>query len=123
MKNLVESQITFLITKFFYPSRFPAALPIARELLTKGSCIVAGNGIIWQGGVGNYIDREPAEGAVDCTLLCFRLHEFLSSPWVREEIAFEITDRKDKIKELQGSVGALQKLIDLHPDLCDSENP
>jgi len=109
--KLIDKQIGFLTEKFFTgQTDLPGTGRIANELLITGSCTVAGDGRIWNGGVGNFIRAEHAPQAVGCSLLRFDLAGFLSSPWVQEYITSHEADLEAKIEDLQVTVVALREL-------------
>jgi hypothetical protein len=109
--KLIDKQIGFLTEKFFTgQTDMPGAGRIANELLITGSCTVAGDGRLWNGGVGNFIRSEHAPGAVGCSLLRFDLAGFLSSSWVQEYIATSEKDLRVEVEDLQASITALQAL-------------
>ena len=54
MKKLTEHQINFLL-KFFENKEYSGWKNIATKLIETGSCIVAGDKCIWNGGIGNFI--------------------------------------------------------------------
>lgn len=84
MNKLSEKQKEFLLKHFFTNEKFAGWKGIATKLLDSGSCIVAGKGCIWVGGIGNFIKTREAENAVDCTQYEFNLKEFLASEWYKE---------------------------------------
>jgi hypothetical protein len=109
--KLTDKQIEFLAEKFFTSQTcWPGAGRIANELLVAGECIVAGEGRIWHGGVGNFICSKPVPGAVGCSLLRFDLDGFLSRPWVREYIAAAEAELRLAAEDLQASIAALREL-------------
>ena len=83
MNKLTEYQKNFLLEYFFRNEAYVGWKNIATKLLEKGECIVAGNECIWNGGIGNFINTEKAENAVDCLLYKFDLDVFLSSEWYK----------------------------------------
>lgn len=84
MKNLTQTQKEFILEHFFRKEEIPGWRNIATKLLDNGECIVAGDGCIWNGGIGNFINLEKAQNAVDCTLYKFDLELLLSSLWFKE---------------------------------------
>ena len=84
MRKLTDFQKEFILKNFFENETYPGWRNIAIKLLEKGKCIVAGNGCIWIGGIGNFIKTETAKDAVDCTLYKFDLDYFLTSEWYKE---------------------------------------
>ena len=88
MKVLTEKQIDFIIKNFFEINtntiKFPGWYSIAKTLLEKGNCIVAGDTKIWLGGIGNFIKTKEAPNAINCLLYEFDLDSFLRSIWFTE---------------------------------------
>ena len=75
-----EAQREFLLDTFFESRDYPGARSIGASLIDKGHCIVAGDGNIWLGGVGNFIENKgQAEGTIGCTRLEFDVKEFVNS--------------------------------------------
>lgn len=84
MTRLTDYQKNFILENCFKNEEYAGWKNIATKLLETGRCIVAGNGCIWHGGIGNFIKTEEAKDAIDCTLYKFDLEYFLSSEWYRE---------------------------------------
>lgn len=81
---LTEYQKEFILNNFFKNEKYAGWKTIATTLLEKGECIVAGEGCIWRGGIGNFIKTEHAKGEFFCTRYKFDLANFLSSEWYKE---------------------------------------
>lgn len=111
--SLVQSQIEFLASKFFDCQSLPGATQIARELLAYGRCIVAGDGIIWRGGVGNFIRRDICENSVGCTTLYFDLAAFLTWSPVIDRISEELALLDEQKTKLEREQLCLRMLRDL----------
>ena len=113
--KLTNTQIQILIDAFFKTADAPpyGVLEIGRQLLSEGQCIVAGNGRLWNGGVGNFIRVTVAEGAVGCALLTFDREAFLSSLWVVETLAHHIEPLRDQVAALEEKVDAVSELLRL----------
>lgn len=73
-----------LLLSFFYHKDYPGWKNIAEKLINNGECIMAGIGCIWIGGIGNFIQTEPAKDAIGCTLYKFDLNNFKTSEWFKE---------------------------------------
>lgn len=84
MAQLTENQKEFILKRFFENEIFAGWKNVATKLLENGFCIVAGNECIWRGNIGNFIDTEPSQLAVDCLEYRFDLDEFLKSKWFKE---------------------------------------
>jgi hypothetical protein len=82
--KLTEFQKEYLINEFFKHSSSPIWEEVANTLLEKGSCIVPGNGYIWRGGIGGFIEFSKVSNAVDCTLLTFNLKNFLKTEYFKD---------------------------------------
>lgn len=67
-----KEKLDFLL-EFFKNETHAGWAGIATKLLENGFCIVAGEGCIWNGGIGSFIDTSPALNAVGCTLYEFDL--------------------------------------------------
>jgi hypothetical protein len=81
---LTNYQKRFLLDNFFKNEDYAGWEVIARKLLEKGECVVAGTESIWWGGIGNFIKVETAENLIGCSLYKFDLEDFLNSRWYRE---------------------------------------
>ncbi len=81
MKQLTEYQKKFILNTFFLTEKYAGWKGVAEKLLEKGSCTVAGDKCIWNGGIGNFIYTSDAVDAVGCLLYTFNLEKFLSSNW------------------------------------------
>lgn len=88
-----EIQIKFIVDHFFRSHHV-----IANELVKMGKLIVAGDGNLWSGGVGNFIKKKPAPGSIGCTLLIFDKDEFLKSLYFKEYKREFIEQKMEKIK-------------------------
>lgn len=109
--KLTGEQIDFIKEYFFKREDLACWESIVDKLLKDGSCIVAGTGKLWYGGVGNFIQRTPAENAVDCSLLTFQREEFLASEYFRSHLEFFIEDNLNQILVLQDKHRAISRLI------------
>ncbi len=84
-KILTEYQKEFMFQNFFEQQEYAGWKSIAHNLLEKGSCVVAGSGCIWVGGIGNFIKISPApEPTVGCVKYEFDLETFLGSNLYKE---------------------------------------
>jgi hypothetical protein len=112
--KLTTTQIEILVSLFFKtPDAPPGAPEIARLLLADGSCIVAGTGRIWNGGVGNFTRPMPAEGAVGCTQLTFDREALLSSLWAVEHLESQLHELRDSVAALEEKAYAVADLLSL----------
>lgn len=120
MEKLTETQINFLVVTFFKaPDKFLGAPLIAKTLLEKGECIVAGTTErIWNGGVGNFISIKNAPDSWGCSVFSFNLESFLSSEYTRDVINDYLLKKEDEILILKNEINAISDLISL-----TSENP
>lgn len=82
--KLTENQKEFLLNYFFKNEQFAGWRNIATTLLEDGSCIVAGESCIWQGGIGNFITSKEAENTYNCVVYSFDLSYFLSSAFFKD---------------------------------------
>ena len=105
MRKLTESQITYL--KGFFHDEYPE---ISDKLLRKGKCVVAGEGKLWHGGIGNFIRITDAEDFVDCKQLNFDVDMFLSSEWFKEVLIDDIEQYNIQLINLTGMVNDLKLL-------------
>jgi hypothetical protein len=102
MKQLTEYQINFLLEYFFKNEKYPGWKNIATALINTGSCVVAGTGCLWKGGIGNFIKTNNHGGLIDCTLYEFDLEYFLSSEWYKEisnQYISILSDKKRRIED------------------------
>ena len=84
MENLTDYQKEFLLEHFFKTDRAVGWVRIARQLLEKGKCIVAGTEPIWLGGIGNFIKCNTDENFIECLVYNFDLKYFLTSSWYQD---------------------------------------
>lgn len=98
---MIDYKEIFLLDRFFYHEDYPGWRNIATKLIQDGSCIVAGNECIWRGGVGNFIQTEPAKNAVDCLLYEFDLAELEESAWYNEIKGCVLDDLNTQIHKLE----------------------
>lgn len=110
--NLIKTQVDFLKATFFGAPKFPGADAIAENLLITGSCIVAGDGRIWHGNVGNFIVIDSAPGAVGCVKLTLLLVDFLMAPWVQDCLKERARELADEAATLSHEAEALGKLLE-----------
>ncbi len=101
MKELTENQLNFLLDTFFKLEKYPGWKNIATELLKSGSCVVAGESCIWDGGIGNFIRTSSAQGYFSCLLYEFDLDHFLSSESYRAFANEHIAELSSRLKVLQ----------------------
>lgn len=99
MRKLTENQITYL--KRFFEDEHNN---VADKLLRNGKCVVAGEGKLWWGGIGNFIRNTDAEDFVDCTQLNFDVDEFLSSQWFKGTVQSHIEHRESEIEKLKAEI-------------------
>jgi hypothetical protein len=111
--KLTERQVELLVGGFFdTQTGFPGAAAIARELLGNGTCVVAGDGVIWRGGVGNFIriDRN-IPGFVGCSRLTLDFERFLSTTEAQAIAASRAGDAERVIEDLQRDATAWRDLL------------
>lgn len=111
---MTENTKAFIKKHFFKNERFAGWENIADVLLDKGTCIVAGDGNIWVGGIDNFIKKGKAENCVGCTVLAFDLDTFYSSAWFREIATFYV---ENLIEERR------KTLIEITDIVADSDIP
>lgn len=109
--KLNEVQINLLTETFFQTFVIPAWREIAETLITEGSCIVAGEGNIWEGGVGNFIERTKAAGAIGCTLLKFDVDAFLKACWVQDQVKHQIRVCEKQLEIVQTNLESAKGLL------------
>lgn len=119
--DMIEKQIEFLIDTFFATSNHAGDRGVARHLLTSGGCIVAGNGRIWNGGVGNFIRIEEAPYAVGCARLTLDIDAMLRADWVQDAIRTRIMEVDAQILDLNEAIGSLRNM--LRPVDGETERP
>lgn len=110
MEKFTKIQEDWLLGSFFYLPSCAGWRTIASRLIQDGKCIVAGDGKIWIGGVGNFIKTSPAEGAVSCTLLTFQHEEFFAWEEYKNALEAELTIRNTDLRVLQVQVSELSLL-------------
>lgn len=101
MKKLTDNQKEFLLTQFFKNEEFPGWKDIAIKLIEQGSCIVAGDKCIWNGGIGNYIETNTEKDFVGCLRYTFNLKLLMHSAWY-EDIFDHYLDKLDEEKQTIG---------------------
>jgi len=115
-----KAQKEFLLKTFFETDRFAGWKNIAEALIDTGKCIVAGEGSLWVGGIGNFIKTNPAQNAIDCTELTFDLKSFVSTDNLYftegfnshiEWLKAEKTKKEEYLKYLSDSIESLESLI------------
>lgn len=99
MRKLTEYQIDYL--KGFFNYEYPN---VSDKLLRNGKCVVAGDGKLWHGGIGNFIRITDAEDFVDCSQLNFDIDEFLSSEWFKEVHQDDIDHNEIQLENLKNKV-------------------
>jgi len=95
--NLTKNQIEFLM-EFFDSNRYPGWKSIAKKLITKGYCIVAGSKCIWIGGIGNFIDTDVAEDAVGCLRYEFDVESFIKTAYYKDMLPYRLMAVESEIK-------------------------
>ncbi len=110
--NLVKIQIDFLVEELFGSDKLPGSRRIAEQLLATGSCIVAGDGNVWVGGVGNFIRRRPAENAVDCTLLTLDIKGLLRGVGESKIADIRLEFLNDQLEKVQAERDAIEALVE-----------
>lgn len=104
-----KEKLEFLL-RFFQDETYAGWYNIATTLIEQGACIVAGRECIWKGGIGNFIDVSPALNAIDCSFYEFRLDDFLSSEWFKENKQSELNTLKQKLTKVQTQIEEIEKL-------------
>ena len=100
MKHFTENQMEFLLT-FFENNKYPGSKEIGAKLIKKGRCIVAGNTMLWQGGIGNFIKTKETDEAVGCLEYTMDINEFIHSELFKESLNYKINKVNSNIIELQ----------------------
>lgn len=107
---MTDIQIQFFLDNFFQHDHasndFPGWKGIAKKLIVNGQCTVAGNGELWWGGIGNFIQKEEAPDAVDCTRLTFDMKEFTSqnNQYFQQTLDRVLLQKHEEIMKLQKEV-------------------
>lgn len=102
MNKLTEKQKDFILDHFFKSDVYTGWRNIGTKLIDNGECIVAGNGSIWVGGIGNFISLEVAEDFIECTKLEFDLKNFLNSRLfmeIRDEYILNLSEKLNELKK------------------------
>jgi len=107
--ELTEYQKEFLLNTFFKNDYYPGWKNIATKLLDNGSCVVAGDGCIWKGGIGNFIKTEVANDFVDCTLYKFDFDYFATSYMFKEAKDNYLTIISSKKEDVVKRISELNK--------------
>jgi len=106
---MTENQIQFLLDNFFSHNQlcdFSGWKKIATKLIKDGKCIVPGDGHLWGTGVGNYIQREYAPGAVGCSLLKFDVKAFAAP-----DNAFFVNALEQEIENTQAYLETVERRL------------
>jgi len=109
---MTGEQIEFIKNHFFINGESAGWDNIATKLLQEGSCIVAGSSKLWYGGIGNFINCDPAENAVGCSLLTFDKDSFLQSVWFKEQADSHIKALGHQIGALKVQQYAIERLVE-----------
>ena len=80
---LTEQQTEYLLENFFKNENFAGWKNIAKTLLEKGKCVVAGEYCIWDSYIGNFIETKKAFDFFGCLEYHFNLETFLKSEWFK----------------------------------------
>jgi hypothetical protein len=110
MRKLNGVQVDFLIQSFFKHIDYVGSMRIGKKLIETGKCIVAGNELIWKGGIGNFIKTSEAENAVDCLLYEFDLEDFLTSEYFKEVKGAYCENMEKKIREMNSRLESISNL-------------
>jgi hypothetical protein len=94
----------FIKKHFFKNDQYAGWEGIADILLENGTCIVAGDGNIWVGGIGNFIERVEATNAIGCTVLTFNVETFLKSKWYHEVATFYIDNLIEETRKIRAEI-------------------
>lgn len=98
-KQLTDNQIEFLLEFFLEGEKKSGYDSIAFNLIKKGQCVVAGDGRIWIGGIGNFIKVTPAENTVGCSLLEFDVKSFINSCFFKGHLIASLISNKQKLED------------------------
>lgn len=111
-----KNQINYLIDNHFIPNALDevkgSMRKIATQLIMEGTCIVAGDGRLWNGGIGNFITGKEAYGAVGCTELTFDSESFMESNYFMDHLNQVIKHEHAEITQAQIHAYDLVKLRD-----------
>lgn len=111
MRKLTENQKNFIADIFFKVGhKNNNHKQIAYKLLEQGSCYVGGYNPIWRGGIGNFIETERVDNAVDCLLYKFDIDNFLSSLFYKENHVFYIAKLLGVKNELDQKINEISDL-------------
>lgn len=101
MKEITNNQKEFLLEMFFKNELYPGWKNIGEKLIMYGYCVVPGDKCIWCGGIGNFIELEPAEDFVGCIKYKFDLSVFTKSEWYKEIKNLYLKGIKDKRDDIE----------------------
>lgn len=96
---MTKHQKNFLLG-FFENKEFPGWKTIATSLIEHGNTIVAGDECIWKGGIGNFIQTEPAQNAFGCLLYKFDKESFYKSVYYQEILSHNLKVLSNKKREI-----------------------
>ena len=102
IRKLTNNQREFILSAFFALDLVPHWRKIAEVLLDEGSCIVAGESRIWNGGVGNFIQTANEPFCIGCLRHTFDLEMLLSSPYFLDSLQF----KHDKMVQTRNEIDA-----------------
>lgn len=91
----------FIKNYFFVDEFFAGWESIADSLLESGECIVAGNGRIWIGGIGDFIKVSTAPNLIGCSILKFDIAVFLSSELFKHTKESYLEQIRNDIEKLE----------------------
>lgn len=119
MKKLTESQINFILDKFFITELYAGARNIGEKLLTNGFCIVAGKTQIHFAPISQFIHTENANEFIDCLKYTLDLEGFLKSQFFKSKVQSHIAKFKREKEKLQTEYAInIRKLIKENEDIC-----
>lgn len=101
MRKLTDYQFRFILVNFFKKEEGIAWRIIACNLLEYGRAIYAGEKCVWDGGIGNFIRTEKAEGYHGCLLYSFDLESFLKSEYFLTERSIFVSQAVTRLKEFK----------------------
>lgn len=107
--NSIQEEI--ILDTFFINIDYPGWPNVAKKLLSKGTCVVAGASCIWLGGIGNFIDTKKEPDLVGCLRYTFDLDKFMETDYFKSGIQTITKSRKEEIDTLQKEMESINSLL------------
>jgi hypothetical protein len=106
---ITEEQTKYLL-KFFKNEEFPGWEIIAKTLIEKGKCVVAGENCIWRGGISNFIVTKKAFDFFGCLEYHFDLEPFLKSEFFKQYVNNDLDNLLEEQKLFNEKVTEISNL-------------